>query len=399
MSRRTIGIMGRLLDQDDGLGVYSQRLVREILSLDQVTRYVIFLMTEKSRDLFREFPNAEPYVMPARRKLYWDQISVPAAARKFDVDLIFNPKFSIPLLTRRPCIFVLQGSDWYVNPANYPWWDNLYIRVMLPLYSWKAARTLAISRATLDDLAKYTHIDVSQSVVTYAGVGPNFTPDRDPAALARFRAERRLPERFILTVARAHHGAQRKLRMYPGGNNERLIRAYRLYRQKGGSLPLVVVGFRIEEYLRAHGMSDADLADVTFLGFLPNDQIHLAYQAAECFVLATLCESFGITILEALATACPAIVPSTCASPEVAGGAARLIDPLDEEDIARALAEVTGSEELRREMREKGLKRAETLTWRETARRTLAVFDQVAPAARAVAGISNPEAFQPRLRS
>jgi hypothetical protein len=69
MSRRTIGIMGRLLDQDDGLGVYSQRLVREILSLDQVTRYVIFLMTEKSCDLFREFPNAEPHVMPASRKL------------------------------------------------------------------------------------------------------------------------------------------------------------------------------------------------------------------------------------------------------------------------------------------------------------------------------------------
>jgi glycosyltransferase involved in cell wall biosynthesis len=398
MSRRTIGIMGRLLDQDDGLGVYSQRLVREILSLDQVTRYVIFLMTEKSCDLFREFPNAEPHVMPASRKLYWDQVSVPAAARKFDVDLIFNPKFSIPLMTRRPCIFVLQGSDWYVNPANYPWWDNLYIRIMLPIYSWKAARTLAISQATLDDLAKYTHIDVSQSVVTYAGVGPNFRPEPDAAALARFRAEHRLPDRFILTVARAHHGAQRKLRMYPGGNNERLIRAYRLYRRQGGSLPLVVVGFRIEEYLRAHGFSDADLTDVTFLGFLPNNQIHLAYQAAECFFLATLCESFGITILEALATGCPAIVPSTCACPEVAGGAARLINPHDEEDMASALAEVTGSEELRREMREKGFKRAQALTWRETARRTLAVFDQVVPVTGAVAGISNPEVFQPRLR-
>jgi glycosyltransferase involved in cell wall biosynthesis len=398
MARRTIGIMGRLLDQDDGLGVYSQRLVHEILSLDSVTRYIIFLMSEKSRGLFREFPNAEPYVMPARRKLYWDQICVPAAARKFDVDLIFNPKFSIPLLTRRPCIFVLQGSDWYVNPANYPWWDNLYIRLMLPLYSWKAARTLAISQATLDDLAKYTNIDVSQSVVTYAGVGPNFTPNRDPATLTRFRAEHRLPDRFILTVARAHHGAQRKLRMYPGGNNERLIRAYRLYRQQGGSLPLVVVGFRIEEYLRAHGFTDADLADVIFVGFLPNNQIHLAYQAAACFFLATLCESFGITILEALATACPAIVPATCACPEVAGGAARLVDPRDEEDMAKALTEVTGSEELRREMREKGLKRAQELTWRETARLTLAVFDQVVPVTGAVAGISNQEVFQPRLR-
>jgi glycosyltransferase involved in cell wall biosynthesis len=399
MSRRTIGIMGRLLDQDDGLGVYSQRLVHEILSLDRTTRYIIFLMSEKSRELFRGFPNAEPYVMPARRKLYWDQISVPVAARKFDVDLIFNPKFSIPLFTRRPCIFVLQGSDWYVNPSNYPWWDNLYIRLMLPLYSWKAARTLAISQATLDDLAKYTNIDVSQSVVTYAGVGPNFTPNHDAAALAQFRSQHNLPEQFILTVARAHHGAQRKLRMYPGGNNERLIRAYRLYRQQGGTLPLVVVGFRIEEYLQAHGFTDADLKDVFFVGFLPNNQIHLAYQAAACFLLATLCESFGITILEALATACPAIVPATCASPEIAGGAARLIDPLNEQDMARALAEVTSSEELRRQMREKGLKRAQELSWRETARLTLAVFDQVVPATAKVPGISTPEAIQPRLRS
>jgi glycosyltransferase involved in cell wall biosynthesis len=377
--------------------VYSQRLVREILSLDPASRYIIFLMSEKSRDLFREFPNAEPYVMPAGRKLYWDQISVLVAARKFNVDLIFNPKFSIPLLTGRPCVFVLQGSDWYVNPANYPWWDNLYIRLMLPIYSWKATRTLAISQATLEDLAKYTHIDVSRSVVTYAGVGPNFTPDRDSAALARFRSEHRLPDRFILTVARAHHGAQRKLRMYPGGNNERLIRAYQLYRRKGGSLPLVVVGFRIEEYLRANGLCDADLVDVTFTGFVPNSQIHLAYQAAECFVLATLCESFGITILEALATGCPAIVPSTCASPEVAGGAARLINPHDEEDIARALKEVIDSEELRREMREEGVKRAQALTWRETAQRTLAVFDQVAPVIALVAEVSNPGMLQSRL--
>jgi glycosyltransferase involved in cell wall biosynthesis len=110
--------------------------------------------------------------------------------------------------------------------------------------------------------------------------------------------------------------------------------------------------------------------------------MHLAYQSAECFVLASLCESFGIKILEALASGCPAIVPSTCASPEIAGGAARLINPHDEEDITQALAEVTGSEELRRSMREKGLQRARGLTWRETARRTLAVFDEIIPRSR-----------------
>jgi glycosyltransferase involved in cell wall biosynthesis len=215
--------------------------------------------------------------------------------------------------------------------------------------------------------------------VIYAGVGPNFNTQRDPPTLAQFRDEYRLPQRFILTVARTLHVGHKRMPYYPGGNNERLLRAYRRYRSEGGQLPLVVVGLRIEEYLRVHGFTDDDLADVIFTGFVPNDRIHLAYQLAECFVLATLCESFGIPILEALSCGCPAIVPNTCASPEIAGNAARLVDPRDEADIALALAEVSGSPELRAQMRERGLVRAQALTWRETARRTLAVFNEIVP--------------------
>jgi glycosyltransferase involved in cell wall biosynthesis len=379
MTRRTIGVMGRMLDQQDGIGIYGLNLLRELLCLDTATRYVIFLDSTQSAHHFDDFANAETHVEPARFKLYWDQVVVPRAARRFDCDLIFHPKFSVPLFTRRPCIFVQQGSDWYVNPQNYPWWDNLYIRLMLPIYSRKARRTLAISQATLDDLAKHTRIDVRDSVVTYAGVAANFTAQRDPQALAQFREQYRLPKRFILTVARTLHGGHKRLPPYPGGNNERLLRAYRRYRRDGGTLPLVVAGARIEEYLRGRGFADADFADVIFLGFVPNERIHLAFQLAECFVLATLCESFGIPILEALSCGCPAIVPNTCASPEIAGGAARLVEPLDEEDIARGLAEVTGSEVLRQRMREAGLRRATELTWKETARRTLAVFDAIVP--------------------
>jgi len=393
MPGRTIGVMGRVLDQEGGLGVYARCLVPELLRQDPHTRYVIFLSTEKSRDLLRRFPNAEPHVLPGRNKLYWDQVSVLLAARKLGVDLIFNPKFSIPLLSGRPCVFVQQGSDWYVNPQNYEWWDNLYMRVMLPLFSRKARRTLAISQATLDDLAKYAHIDVSHSVVTYAGVAHNITPERDPQALAGFRAKHQLPERFILTVTRAYHSAQRRLIPYPGGNDETLLRAYRRYRAHGGELPLVVVGFRIMEYLCERGFSERDLADVHFLGLVPNAEMHLAYQSAECFVLASLCESFGIKILEALATGCPAIVPTTCASPEIAGSAARLVNPHDEKDIAQALAEVTGSEELRRSMREKGLVRARALTWQDTARRTLAVFDEIIPRPVEAGGAFPKDAF------
>jgi glycosyltransferase involved in cell wall biosynthesis len=377
MNPQSIGIMGRLLDQDDGLGVYSLYLLREMFAQDERTRYVIFLASPKSQDLFRDFPNVESHVLYAPSKLLWDQVAVPMAAHKYDVGLIFNPKFSVPLFTRRPCVFVQQGSDWYANPRNYPWWDNIYIRLMLPWYSWKAARTLAISQQTLDDLARFTRIDVSQSVVSYAGVGANFTPQRDEDALRRFKSEYGLPDKFILTVARVRHGGHTHLPEYPGGNNERLLRAYLRYRQRGGKLPFVVAGYQVEEYLRARGFTDGDLEHVKFLGFVPNKKIHMAFQLAECFVLATLCESFGIPIVEAMATGCPAIVPTTGACSEIAAGAAKLIDPLKEHEIAAALWEVTASKDLRNDMRARGLKRAADFTWGETARRTLGVLHEV----------------------
>jgi glycosyltransferase involved in cell wall biosynthesis len=379
---RAIGVMGRVLDQHDGLGLYCINLLRNMIELDLATRYVVFLRTHTHSALFRNYPNAETHVLPARSKLWWDQVTVPRAARRFDVDLIFNPKFSIPLLTRYPCVFVLQDSDWYVNPQNYPWWDNIYIRMMLPLYCRKAKRLLVISQSTLSDLVRYGVVRADKAKVSHAGVGSNFTAVRDETALSEFRARYRLPESFILTIARAYHTGHTSLPPYPGGNNERLVRAYQRYRQRGGVLPLVVAGHRIEEYLRARGFTNSDLAGVLFIGFVPNEQIHLLYQLAEFSVLAKLCESFGLPILEALASGCPAIVPKTCAGPEVAAGAARLIDPYDEENITQALLEVGNSPQYRRQLREQGLVRAQAFTWQQTALRTLAVLSDVAVAAR-----------------
>ncbi|HEX4268800.1 MAG TPA: glycosyltransferase family 1 protein [Steroidobacteraceae bacterium] len=380
MSPRTIGVMGRVLDPGHGLGLYCISLLRNMLMLDPGSRYVIWMRSSEHSGLFSDFANAETEILPGRGNLWWDQVSVPAAARRAGVDLIFNPKFSIPFATRRPCAFVLQDSDWYLNPQNYPWWDNIYIRLLLPLYCLKARRLMVISQFTRDSLAEHGVFRSKQPVVLHASVGTNFLPSGDEAALRSFRLEHDLPESFILTATRAYHAFERLL-PYPGGNNERLIRAYRSYREQGGRLPLVVAGRHIEEYLRAQGFTDADLKDIRFIGFVPNARMHLAYQAATFFVLTKLCDSFGLPILEALASGCPAIVPKTCAAPEVAGPAARLIDPYDEEDICRALLELDGSAERRAELRRLGLARAHGFTWPETARRALAVLDELHPAA------------------
>jgi glycosyltransferase involved in cell wall biosynthesis len=359
------------------LGIYARHLLQHLVSIDAGSRYVIFLASPAASGLFRGHRNVEVRVLESRSRLLWDQVLVPREARRLGVDLLFNPKFSLPLFCRIPGVFVLQSCDWYVNPGNYPWWDNIYIRAMLPLYCRKARAILAISQAALDDLVRYG-LQLPRAMVTHAGVGPRFTPQSDPRDLAQFRRDHALPERFILTVARVLHTGHGRLPEYPGGNNERLLRAYQEYRRRASRpLPLVVAGRRVKEYLLARGFGPAALEGVHFIGFVPNERLHAAYQLADCFVLATLCESFGLPILEALATGCPAIVPNTCAGPEVAGSAARLIDPYCEDDVTQALLEVTGSEPLRQQMRAAGLERARRFGWPQAARRVLAAFDAV----------------------
>jgi glycosyltransferase involved in cell wall biosynthesis len=381
--------MARALDQGDGLGLYCRQLIQHLLTLDTRSRYVIFLAGEQARGTFSEFANAREQVILSPGKLVWDQLLIPLAARRLGVDLLFNPKFSLPLLSGTPGVFVLQSCDWYVNPGNYPWWDNLYIRLMLPLYCRRASGVLAISRATLDQFVKHTKMKLPRAAITHAGTAPNFTAAADPEAQKRFRGEYGAPERFILTVARVLHTGHRGLPDYPGGNNERLLRAYRRYRRESPApLPLLVAGRDVERYLRARGFTSADLEGVRFLGFVPNDQLHAAYQLADCFVLATLYESFGLPILEALATGCPAIVPATGAGPEVAGAAACLVDPYDESDIARALLEVTASATLRERMSREGVARARDFTWQRSAARVLEVFDEICPRAGAPAAMS-----------
>lgn len=374
---RTICVMARVADQDDGLGIYTKNLVRHLTILDHKTHYVVVLVSEKNYDFFSSLPNTDVIVKRVSRKLIWDQFHVARIARRCNADIIFNPKFSIPVATSIPCVFVLQGSDWYVNPANYPWWDNLYIRAAMPLYSWRAKRLLAISQHTVDELKRRFRLDQSKCRVTYAGVSSNFNCNASQMELDEFSEKFKLPDRFILTVARAYHTGHQGLPTYAGGNIIRLLHAYRSYRHQGGKLPLVVAGANIKDYLLSSGFGESDLEGLLFLGMVPHKELHCAYHLAECSVLATLCESFGFPIVEALATGCPAIIPNTCAAPEIAGDAARLVDPYDINSIAAAMYELTENIEMRNRLRTRGLERAKKFSWKKTAARTLRVFDEI----------------------
>ena len=99
------------------------------------------------------------------------------------------------------------------------------------------------------------------------------------------------------------------------------------------------------------------------------------YRAASVFAYPSHNETFGLPILEAMATGCPVVTSDRSAMPETAGGAALLADPRDPESVACALVDACGSDGTL--LRKLGLERAQDFTWAATADRTLEVYRQV----------------------
>jgi glycosyltransferase involved in cell wall biosynthesis len=367
------------MDQTDGLYVYSINLLKELATLDKDSLYYILLRSDKDVLTFKKYPNVKTKVIRTSYNIFWDQIFVPLEARRVKADIIFNPKFSLPIFSQRPSVFVLQSSDWYINPKNYKWWDIFYIRLMLPIYSKKAKRLLSISNKIRDDLIKFAHIDPKKITPTYAAPSPHFFEFDDKNKLRSFAKKYKLPERFIVAVARIYHTGFGSMPEYPGGNIDGLLKGYRLYQKMGGNLPLVVAGKDIDKYMRNNNYKTEDFDNVFFTGFVPHKEMPLLYNLAEFLVLSTLYESFSFPIVEAMACGCPVIAPSTGACPEVAGGAAILVNPKNYVSIGKAMVKIGNSEDLRKKLRRSGLKRAVDFTWGNTAKSTLEVFDQIAP--------------------
>jgi len=200
-------------------------------------------------------------------------------------------------------------------------------------------------------------------------VSEKFKVETDCDRLAQTRAKYHLPERFILFVGR----------LYPQKNFATLARAFAIVKDQ---IPhrLIVAGqprFKFEgelNLLRELGIGDR----VNFLHYVPNDELPVIYNLADCFVYPSFYESFGLAQLEAMGCGCPVIGANAGAIPEVTGGAAMLFDPHSPQELSQAILKVTCEPEVRRNLVERGLARVREFTWDRTARETLAVFRELA---------------------
>ena len=132
--------------------------------------------------------------------------------------------------------------------------------------------------------------------------------------------------------------------------------------------PLVILGIGIAERLTPETIAEhAEPSSVRTPGFVEFTDMPALYSLARALVFPSRYESFGIPIVEAMACGCPVVTSTTSACPEVAGGAALLVDPDDVAGLAAAMERVSLDDGLAGELRSKGLRRAAEFSWTRSA--------------------------------
>lgn len=363
-----LGVMLRHFDQHGGgVKVYTQELVKAMVALNTRHEIVLLFRNPARVGTFARSPLVREVLLQGGSIFYWDQLKVPRAAKQLGLDIVFNPKYSIPLFTRAKTAWICHGLDWYAMPEGSPLLDRMSHRFLVPRYAMQTDALFAVSETTRAHIMQYLRVPAERVHTIMSGVSDAFRAPIDAAQLETVRLRHKLPERYVL-----YCGA-----IYPPKNFTRLLRAYARVGPRLGA-PLVIAG-GTNRYLSAHELDEHKRLGieewVRWLGWLWNEELPALYRMADALLLPSLFESVGMPIIEAMAAGCPVLTSNRHGAREMGEGAALLVNPESTDEIAAGIERLLTDASLRDELRAAGVQRAQPFTWRRCASKVWEVLE------------------------
>lgn len=363
-----IGIDARKI-ADFGIGTYIRNLVQSLGELDQENQYVLFLGLQ-NRDAFEPLPENFRVVIE-RSPSYSARELVFLSWRLFQLrlDLYHSTHYVLPAIV--PCKAVVTIHD--IIHLLYPEFlpsplAFFYAQRMIRRSLSRGDRIIADSQNTKTDLMEYFDVDGRKIRVVYPGVAETFRTKVPRQQLEQTLAEFEIDRPYVLFVGNPK----------PHKNLDNVIKAYaRALEIHPFDADLVCVGdrsaieFKVRQRASQLGLSDR----LKLLGHVDDEVLPALYQGATLFLFPTLYEGFGLPVVEAMASGVPVVTSNTSSLKEVAEGYAHLVNPLDTEEIAKAIAQCMADQDHRDALVKLGLRRAEDFRWTRTAEQTLDVYN------------------------
>jgi glycosyltransferase involved in cell wall biosynthesis len=369
------------LRQLAGIGRYSRELVRALAELRSGDDIILFYAARDlhpgALDGLRRLQALNPRVkaapIPITERLLtivWQRLRLPLPVERWTgpVDVVHAPDFVLPPARASGTIVTVHDLSFRLHPEAAHERLRRYLESAVPRSLRRAARVLADSASTADDLRRLMSVPPDKISVLYPGVGAQFRRVADAAQLASVGEKYALPPRFFMHVGTIE----------PRKNLERLMAAYRAVREERGEDAggLVLAG-------KPGWLSDPILAaarstpGVMLTGPVADEDLPALYSAATALVYPTLYEGFGFPPLEALACGAPVITSNTSSLPEIVAGIGLMVDPLDRQVLAAALRRVLDDPAITEQARNEGPSVAARFAWPRAAQQLLDVYREM----------------------
>ncbi|MGH9512038.1 MAG: glycosyltransferase family 4 protein [Terriglobales bacterium] len=366
-----VGIDAHTLgSKSSGNESYYLELLQELAKAESNgNEYVVYYTLEKAVTKI-------PVATHLRPKRIWPPnpyiripISFPSEFRREKLD-VFHGQFIIPPFCNCRSVTTIPDILFETYPQFFTPWENFQFRTLIRWSAMRADHIITVSQASKTDIvSKYKIAPEKVSIIDEAPRDEFRVMDRGKCKeiIARKYG---IAESFILYVGRIN----------PRKNLLRLIEAFSILRRKGTEQKLVIVGKqdwqadKVLDRVKALALE----ANVVCTGYVDGEDVPVFYNAADVFVFPSICEGFGLPLVEAMACGCPIVTSYGSSLEEVSGSAAILADPWSVESLANAIGSVVGDTTLRQSLRAKGLKRVAEFNAARNAQNTVDIYTRLA---------------------
>ncbi len=355
-----------------GMDFVALETIRCLQRIDTHNEYFIFVGDGPDRCL-EETPNFHIITLRCPTYPLWEQWALPRAVARVKADLLHCTSNTAPVRTAAPLVVTLHDIIFLEkqaarNKSLYQSLGRLYRRAVVPRILPRCRKIITVSQFECDRIRTALGLDAARITAIHNGYNTCFRPMSRTGDITR----KYLPDaEYLFFLGNTD----------PKKNTPGTLRGYADYvRRSAHPLPLLVADLTpqaAESILREIGAPE--LSDWLRLpGYIPNGDLAAVYNGASAFLYTSLRESFGIPQLEAMACGTPVVTSNTSAIPEVAGAGALLVDPASPTAIADALLRLESDPAFREAQIAYGLERVKLFSWEDTARKLLALYEQIA---------------------
>lgn len=351
---------------DFGIGTYLCSLLRGMEDRRDVELSVVARPGHEGR-VNQLAPSAKVLTAAAKGYSLAEHIQMPATLWRERVDVVHIPHYVVPALSPRPIVTTVHDViQLFYPPKVRAGLAQFYLRVVLRSALRRSRIVITVSRTSRRDLISLFKADPGRLMVIPNGADPGLAARPKATEVEELKEFYGLHAPLVLVVANDK----------PHKNLDVVLRAYHLavLRHRIPGQLVFVGGVEPSSRLAARAVRLGLTDRVRFLGRVPQSHLKALYHVAAVLLHISLYEGFGLPILEAMGAGLPVVTSNVGAMRELGEDAARLVNPLDVDEVSGAMEQVLVDDPLRRRMVEAGRRRAERLTWERTVDKTVEAY-------------------------